>query len=453
MGSRQLPPAPVTVTAGENTGVRWHHHQLIAALDLHGHPQVVSTLSQRRLVGAGSVPLAALDEVIATLGGGAPSSVDLVFDTSRLALSPYADAYSTLLAGRPLAGRRRSVAVVRFDPARHPTYYAPRASLPEAVAATMARIGRALTLAGCPCTPLSQNQLDAFDTSIAASTAQRWRHMAPTSSDRLTDTTYSLDPVALCDARLPEVWSIRADAVVLTLRRTGFGRWLGFVRVRAPRPPTHPPLPFLRTLPGQQGAAALLGRAVLADSGPRVVFDAVATPELAVLPAGPDGQILGMTENGDQLVVPLTPAPGRVVAARLDGLYAEQQLLRAAACGSQVTIVTTRPGRWAELIGPRITTVGPGDERLGDEEINTTDDLHVYDGLRAPTDPDTASIGLSEIGSTTELRGQLMLDQYDDMVAVTADGGTRWIRAVIDASEMPHLPSARRRSAPVGARR
>lgn len=443
---------PITLAAGENTGVRWHDHQLIAALELHGHPHVVATLSQRRLIGAGSVPLAALDEVIATLGGGAPSSVDLVFDTSRLALSPYASAYATLLAGRPLAGRRRSVALLRFDPAQHPTYYAPRPSLPEAVAATVARIQRALTLAGCPATPLSDTELDAFDTSIAASTTQRWSHMAPTTTDRLTDTTYSLDPIALSDARLPELWSIRADAVVLTLRRDRRARWQGFVRVRAPRPPTHPPLPYLRTLPSQQAAAALLGRAVLAERGPRVVFDSVPTPDLTVLPCGPDGQILGMTGTGDQLVVPLTPAPGRVVAARLDALYAEQQLLRAAACGSHVTIVTTRPRRWAELVGPRITTVGPGDDSLGKGASNTTADLHVYDALRTPTDPETASVSLTEIGSATELQGQLMLDQYDDMVAVTTGGRTEWIRAVIDASEMPHLPSARHR-APVGARR
>ncbi|MGD9622345.1 MAG: type VII secretion protein EccE [Mycolicibacterium sp.] len=449
--NRPIAP-PITVAAGENTGVRWHDHQLIAALDLHGHPHVVSTLSQRRIVGAGHVPLDALDEVISTLGGGAPSSVDLVFDTSRLAMSPYANAYSTLLAGRPLAGRRRSVALLRFDPAQHPTYYAPRPSLPEAVAATVARIQRALTLAGCPATPLSESELDAFDASIAASSRQRWTHMAPTATDRLTDTTYSLDPNALSDARLPELWSIRADSVVLTLRRDRYGRWLGFVRVRAPRPPTHPPLPFLRTLPSQQGVASVMGRAVLATTGPRVVFDAVATPDLSVLPCGPDGQILGMTNNGDQLVVPLTPAPGRVVAARLDALYAEQQLLRSAACGSHVTIITTRPGRWAELAGPRITTIAPGDARLGQDATNTTADVHVYDQLRAPTDPDTASVSLSEIGSNTELHGQLILDQYDDMVAVTTGGRTEWIRAVVDPSEIPHLPSARRRT-PVGARR
>lgn len=155
-------PAHAVVVAGEEIGVIWDGGQLIAAIDLHGHPHVPHWLTQRKVRTAATIPVAALEAALETLGEGRPSSVDLVFDAARLALTPYTASYDTQLAGRPVVGERRSVLIARFTPAQRPTYYAARSSLPAAAATSVSRLARAIAAAGCPCTALTAASLDEF---------------------------------------------------------------------------------------------------------------------------------------------------------------------------------------------------------------------------------------------------------------------------------------------------
>lgn len=456
--------AMMVTRAGDNTGVAWHRHQLVAAIDVHGPAHVPAVLAGRTLRGAPTIPMGALETELAAIGAGAPTSLDIVLQTRRLTRTPYANAYDTLLSGRPLAGDRRTLAILRFDPSHDPGYWAARPSLPEAAAVIVERLRQTLAMAGCPATALTRQQLAALAAASSTRGVQRWNHLSgqaatrhrldvyeydpaaetrwtavsPPPRETLTTTSYSVDPAALRGERIQELWAIRADAVTLTVRRDHRGGWSAVTAVRAPRPPASPPLPFLRTLPGQQAAAAEAGAALGRPAGLRTVFEALPSLDDDLLACGPDGQILGQTEDGHQLVAPLTPAPRQIVLAHVSNVYAEQLMLRAMACGARVTVITNDARRWHALAGVRVATVA---EDLAAE----AHDLHVYDRVRPPTDPETASVELTDrIPVNAERRYPLILDQYDDMVAVTRGRDTTLVRAVVDPSERPHLPAAHR---------
>jgi hypothetical protein len=161
---------------------------------------------------------------------------------------------------------------------------------------------------------------------------------------------------------------------------------------------------------------------------------------------------LGLTEDGDERLLPLVPGAERVVSARVDDVYAEQLLLRAAACGAHVSVVTDRPRRWAEVAGARIAIVAPdGQLPSGSEQLHVYDQRRPVDKNDKPPRPPAggtaaACLGLIELGGP-EPKGNITLDQIGEMVTVTVGEDSEQIKAVVDASEVPHLPSARARIA------
>lgn len=443
---------PITaVSSGDEVGVDWSNGQLVAALDLHGHPLVPHQLYQRQITSTATVPIAELEARLDSLTGGeAPATVDLVFETRRLTPTRYSVTYDTQLSGQPVAGYRRTLLICRFDPSANPAYYAARQSLPDAVAATMARIRRTVAVADCPATALTGPQLKALHHSTSpaaraipdrsagdeAAALERWTHIAPDSSRGSYDTVYAIDSGALTDDRIRDLWAIRADAVVVTLRRDRRG-WLGFVRVRTATAPSGPPLPFVRALPGQQAAAVAIGRPVADQEPVRTIFEPVESLAGLTLPAGGDGQVLGADELGRQLLLPLVPGADKIIRARVDLMYAQQQILRAEATGANITIVTNTPQRWAPLASPRIAVV-PDDAELpiGPGE------LHVYDdGMAPPQNAGATTLSLIAPGGP-DPAGPITLDQAGDTITVTAGGSSYRIRRRIDPAELAYLPAA-----------
>lgn len=451
---------PVTaVSSGDEVGVDWRGGQLVAALDLHGHPHVPHELHQRRVTSDAILPIAELEGRLAGLTGGeAPDTVDLVFEARRLTPTRYSTVYDTQLSGQPAVGFRRTLLIARFDPAANPAYYAARTSLPDAVAATMARIRRTVAAADCPATALAGPALKALrhstmpaaptlrDPSAAApataSALERWTYVAPDSSAGMFDAVYAIDPAAFTDTRLRDLWSIRADSVTVTLRWSVRG-WLGFVRVRTASAPTAPPLPFVRPLPGQQAAALAIGRPV-ADATPvHTVFDPAPTLVGVSLPAGSDGQVLGADDVGRQVLLPLVPGIERVVNARVSLVYAQQLVMRAEATGANVTIVTDTPARWAPLSSARIAVVATDAELpRGDNE------LHVYDDrLEPPAHAAAATLSLTAPDGPAparEMAGQkaITIDQSGDQLTVVAGAKTYHLHTRIDPAEVTYLPAA-----------
>jgi hypothetical protein len=235
------------------------------------------------------------------------------------------------------------------------------------------------------------------------------------------------------------VWAIRADAVTLTLRRDPAG-WRGFVRVRTAAPLAGPPLPFLRALPGQQGAAITIGAPVAALAPVHTGFDSVASVADLQLPAGSDGQLLGADEVGRQLLLPLVPATDGIIAARVDLIYAQQLVARAEATGARVTIITDSPARWSPMISARVSVVGE------DAELPTgPEELHVYDD-RIPPPPDAAAatLSLTAPGGPAP-HGRVVLDQAGDYITVTAGGQSWQVIRRVDPAEFTFLPAAHQR--------
>lgn len=443
---------PITaVSSGDEVGVDWSNGQLVAALELHGHPHVPHQLYQRQITSTATLPMAELEARLnGLIGGERPTTVDLVFETRRLTPTRYSVTYDTKLSGQPAVGHRRTLLICRFDPTASPAYFAARQSLPDAVAASMARIRRTVAAADCPATALTGPQLKALrDTTSPAARAipdpaggeqalalERWTHIAPESARGAYDTVYAIDPGALTDERIRDLWAIRADAVVVTLRRDDRG-WSGFLRVRTASAPSGPPLPFVRALPGQQAAAVQIGRPVTVDERVRTVFEPVASIAGLTLPAGGDGQVLGADEVGRQLVLPLVPGADKIIAARVDLIYAQQQILRAEATGAHVTIVTDVPQRWAALASARIAVV-PDDAEL---PIGPAE-LHVYDDqIAPPQNSGAATLSLIAPGGP-EPEGFITLDQTGDWITVTAAGKTYQIHCHIDPAEVAYLPAA-----------
>src|SRR4029079_2652607 len=124
-------------------------------------------------------------------------------------------------------------------------------------------------------------------------------------------TSYYFSPEDITTNTLNQMWALRSDAVVQTISLTKKrgpteGRtWVSaLVRVNDPQAPTRPPTLYLNPLPGFQGPAA-------ARSGPPPRgFDAMPGRPLDFapldLPVGSSGVLVGTTQRGDLLLMPLT---------------------------------------------------------------------------------------------------------------------------------------------------
>lgn len=441
-GVRCADPAPAavkTMVADREVGVLWHHGQLICALDVHGRPHVPHWLRQRRVTTTATLPLDVIEDALAALGDAAPHSVDLTFDATRLAAGGdgYTVTYDAQLAGRPVSGRRTTTLIARFAPAQRALHYAARESLTAAAAASVVRIAASLGQAGCPATALSAGELNALAVRTQTSGRARWRHIATGHAPAQAEVVYAIEPAGLSDSKFAELWGVRCDWLLATLRRDEHGKWTGYVRIRTPRPPASPPLPFLTTLPGQQRAAATLGRPIGSASLPRTSHDAVASLSGLNPPVGSDGQVIGMSDSGELLMLPLIPGDGSGVAAAIDDVHAEQLIARAAATGAKVTIMTERPQRWAQLVGGSVQVIpGYGEPPRG------RDQLHVYDAITPPPAADNAWLWIG-LPNAAPPPAAVLLDGAGPVITVTTKTGTDQVRSVIDPAEVTYLPSAR----------
>lgn len=425
---------PETVSvAGELIAVAGDATELICALDLHGRPHQTHQLRARRIVTDAQIPTDALESVLHTLGDGAPKTTDIVFDARRLVRTDYAAAYDGQVAGAAASGSRRTILVARFRPAEAVPYFAARPSLATAAASALSRIAGALRAAGCPCTPLGARDLAELAAVTAAAAPPAWGHL-PAAFEPGFDTVYEADPQVLHDDRLAELWALRADRVVATVRRDRRGGWTLWVRVRTPRPAQAPPLPWLRRLSGQQGQAGEVGRPAPSHTAVRTCYrPSGQAPQQ--LPCGPDGQIVGLTATGEQVLIPMVPGAD-LLSARVHPVFAEQLILRAAATGAKVTIITDNEARWTTLLSEDITVAAPGSERPG-----TRVDLHVYDGVTAPTYVQNATIAL--LSPHEQPEGNFTMDQRGDQVTVLNHGVLLRLRAHVDPAEIAFLPSTR----------
>ncbi|SIC20482.1 type VII secretion protein EccE [Mycobacteroides abscessus] len=457
------------VIGGQEYGVRYVDGQLICVLAIDGRSQVAHWLRGRQVDSDAGIPMASLENGLEALEPAALGDVDLVFVSSRLARTSYMPFYDGRLGGKPVTGSRTAYLVLRFEPQRAPVYYGARVSLQDAAATSVSRLRRRLAGEDCPARPLSMGELRQFLAHTSASDHEQWSHMVSDGHHPLVDTTYAIDPASVNDVRLHEVWGNRADEVIVTFRRLRGAGWHGYVRLRTVTPPLSPPLSFLRSLSGQQAAAAAIGTPEPAQAPLVTVFEPLESLSHMFWPTGADGQIIASDDVGNALLLPLVPGPGRIVAARVDDALATQLVLRAAVCGAHVAILTERPQFWEHLVSPYVSVVEFSAEQT--ELPSGRQFLHVYDRLHPPTGAETAILALvnpdatapaagtgsdeadesedpgsgqrqvHESGEPYEPAGDITIDQLGTMIAVTINGQTQWLEAHIDPAEVPHIPA------------
>lgn len=377
--------------AGITVAVAAHGPELISVIRLDG-PALLPRLIHAGTVQApqARIPLDTIETAIAQLREGGPFSYDITFNCRRLADTRYAATYDHVQAGRAIGGQRNAYLITRYRPSEAPWYFSARPDPEHAVAANTVRLSRAIATAGCANEPLDGVGLAAFKAATAYEGIPQWRNIAPERPAGLHEATYLIDPGYLNSENLAELWATRAHQVLLTLHHGQQG-WYGFVRLRTDSPDPTPPLAILHPLPGQQLQVAAYG---YPGRTPETVIPYPAVGSLADLdlPAGSDGQILCVDPHGTSVLASLVPAPRRHTIALLSAVPAAQVLVRAAANGADVTLITDRPAHWRHLVREGVQ-LAPGTP-----EKATWAALFVYDGLQSdlvPTDSDASIVLLN----------------------------------------------------------
>ncbi|MDM2164730.1 hypothetical protein PP352_21505 [Mycobacteroides abscessus] len=377
--------------AGITVAVAIEGPDLVAVIRLDG-PALLPRLIHAGTVQApqARIPLDTIEAAMAELREGQPYSYDIAFNCRRLADTRYASTYDHVQAGRAIGGQRTAYLITRYRPQAAPWYFGARPDTAHAVAANTVRLSRAIATAGCANEPLDAVGLAALKNETAYVGVPQWRNIAPESPGGLHEATYLIDPGQLTSEDLAELWATRAQQVLVTLHHGPQG-WHGFVRLRTNSPDPAPPLAMLHPLPGQQSVAAAYGYPG-ATPEPVIPYPPVASLAALDLPAGSDGQILCVDGQGTSVLASLVPAPRRHTIALLSEIPAAQLLVRAAANGADVTVITDRPRQWQHLVREGVK-LSPGTP-----EKATWAALFVYDGLQSdlvPTDSDASIVLLN----------------------------------------------------------
>lgn len=377
-----------TLSLPTATGFRWDGDELVCAMQVRCARGTVSTLapgSGRAHGGAhsagaavGSLPLRMLvpllDQFDIHLSG-----IDVLARGVRVAGPGGVNRVYARLIG-PLAAmtRRDTVLLVRLDPDHCPAAVARRGGSGDgatgrgsvrAAGVAAARIRRVLERHGLSCTMLSAAELDAAlhrftGIADARDVRSRWDHAAAVASDNehqapAVHTTYRIPAVTVEEETLSRVWEPACDATVLSVRLRPspepgliqFGVLVRYVGDHSVSPP--PGLPA-QALPGRQ-ADAFWATTPRGDSR----FDAVSglrsvsASALAhiVFPTGSDGQLVGGDRAGNAVLATLSGPGIRTVEVAGPAYLARQVVVRAAAAGARILVITDRPGEWRHLEG------------------------------------------------------------------------------------------------------
>ncbi len=417
--------------------------ELIAVLRVDGPALDVHTVSSRVVThGSSVIPTEVLEAAIGGLDGGAPDTYDLAIPGRRIAATWYSAVYERLLPG-PVAGERTAYVILRFVPENDPWYFGARPAPLEAVAANVIRISRALLNAGCANAPLDDHELAALRDESAVEGIERWNNLEPATVRGTYETTYSLDLHNISDKRLGELWGLAASAVTLTFHHNAQG-WFGFVRIRTAAAQLAPPLSYLYPIPGQQCGAMHFGNL---KAVPRFTFtrEPLSSLSARILPTGADGQVFGTTVDGTSILLPLVPAPGWRIEARQSHLLNSQLVVRAAAAGAEVTVITNESRRWDHLADQRIhVSAGTPAEVTGRS-------LFVYDeGTPVPESSLASVVVLADghrdrkedgtLETPLEAKEFLIEEFPDERLLVMEKGPHRWVVGPsVDQAETPIL--------------
>ncbi|WP_245402303.1 type VII secretion protein EccE [Nocardia albiluteola] len=401
-GSAEPFDVPVPDAAGERCGMRWDGRHLLTMLRVE-RANVAPTLLRPREIRTGDavslaevarclsqfdIRLAAIDVV--TLGVRTRGEHEVV----RL--------YERLLGPLPASTSRTVCLVLRFDPVANVEAIQNRGgghegTLRTALVATR-RVASRLATRGVRVRMLTAAELAAAEAEMLHGAApgdwtERW-HAVRHGEIELTG--YAVRPHRLNSEVLAGIWSLPGMSTLLRLRLTpvpgsrtpeGDG---GEVSVSAlVRHDTRAGgLGADRKVVRELGLRPLAGlqRRVLLESGSLAPVGAASGPPAALaglaVPAGDCGQVIGATEDGFGVAVPLFGPTVRTVEIVGSLHLVQQMILRAVAVGGRAIVHTGRAQAWMQLAAmvdrPEVLSVTrPG----GGAHHTAAATIIVYDGI------------------------------------------------------------------------
>jgi len=393
---------PVPDAAGERCGMRWDGRHMLTMLRVE-RVNVAPTLLRPREIRTGDVVqlaeaarclsqfdirLAAIDVV--TLGVRTSGNHEVV------------QLYERLLGPLPASTSRTVCLVLRFDPVVNAEAIESRGgghegTLRTALVATR-RVASRLATRGVRVRALTAAELTAVEAEMLHGAApgdwtERWHAVQ---HEEIELTGYAVRPHQLNSEVLAGIWSLPGMSTLLRLRLTPASRSRapeedgGEVSVSAlvrhdTRAGGHR---ADRKVLREMGLRPLAGlqRRVLLEGGSLAPVGAASGPPAALaglaVPAGDCGQVIGATEEGFGVAVPLFGPAVRTVEIVGSLHLVQQMILRAVAVGARVIVHTVRGEAWQHLAAmidrpESLSVTQPG----GGAHHTAAATIIVYDGI------------------------------------------------------------------------
>ncbi|WP_308160116.1 type VII secretion protein EccE [Mycolicibacterium goodii] len=396
----------------------------ITMIALHGREFSPTVLVPEGADSRDTVPLGPVCALMRQFGGLELHSIDVVSIGCRTPLNGrFTARYDEIIGDRPAVGDRRTWLVLRLNPRACMQALTYRGNIAEATAAATERIRQAAVRAGCRATTCSPNEMETATNILLgghelSDYEDHWSYLR--ARDEYV-TPYRVAGRDLTTRLLNDVWSLRTTRTVTVIRLTrnddGSVSAAALVRLHTTKPVPHPPMHTLHPVVGQARSALLaslpLGkRSVdLPLSYRRISFSSSRGQRLGdkstlLLPVGPSGFIIGMSDLGHPWLYPITdPLKFTRVAINASVEVVQRLILRAVAAGATGVVHTDRPEAWQPVTDERLALIDRLDRR-GRATVMISD-------LRSPQDAINGERGhaLVIVNSTKPSEADMMITQ------------------------------------------
>ncbi|MET7768245.1 type VII secretion protein EccE [Nocardia sp. NPDC005366] len=399
-------PEPFDITVagsgGSPCGMRWDNGHLITMLRVDRTDMTPSLLSATEIRTGAAVSLTEVARCLAQFDIRL-AAVDVVTLGARTrGPDEVVRYYERLLGPLPAVATRTVWLVLRFDPLDNADAIANRGGGREGVIRTALvatqRVTTRLSAKGVRISVLTAAELAAAEAELLHDTDPReWteRRRALRCGD-LELAGYAVPPEKLDSGALAAVWTVAGTATMTRFRLTPArepdlsGRHTDEVALTAlvRHDTTADRRRDTDRSTDELGLRALNGRQrrVLLDGGQLPAADAACGSPSALarftVPAGGCGQVIGATDDGFGVAIPLFGPTVRQVKILTSLRLAQSTILRSIAVGARVIVHSTRPHEWEHMVrvvdAPEILSLS---SQGGDAQHTAAATMIVYDGV------------------------------------------------------------------------
>jgi type VII secretion protein EccE len=460
---------PVPDSGGERCGMRWDGHHLVTMLEVERANVAPTLLRPEEIRTDDAVPLAEAARCLSQFDIRLAAIDVVTLGVRTRGEHEVIQLYEQLLGPLPASTSRTVCLVLRFDPVDNAEAIESRGGGHEGTLRTMLvatrRVASRLATRGVRVRALTAAELTAAEAGMLYGTplgewSERWNAVQ---HNDIELAGYAVRPHRLNSEVLAGIWSVPGMSTLLRLRLTPAprtrtpGRDGGDVAVTAlvrhdtvagARDEQRKMLQELglRPLTGQQRRVVLEGGFV-APSG--AAYGPPAALAGLAVPAGGCGQVIGATDDGFGVAVPLFgPSVRRVeIVGSLDLI--QQMTLRAVAVGARVIVHSARAEAWldlAALVGvPEALSVT---QPSGGAQHTAAATMIVYDGIGSAGQVSEATVvHVRETGEVTAaiLDADVVLVESSEQrgrVHIRTAGGDVEVRVVSIPEEQRYLEGA-----------